>query len=145
MHYNPSSIKLTKEEQTSIGNPNYHDSQVFNEMINKAIKNYLSDENYDPLKVICAIRVRVEELVYNKLSTNEEKKEYVKIHTTIKKLFYAMERGVELSEVLFLLQPLYNDGLHINDNDYTTKNKIQSTCLKLDNNIVKHIVGKLFS
>lgn len=78
-------------------------------------------EEYDPLKVICAIRVKVEELICNNLSGNQGKEQYIRIHTTVKKLNYAVENEVDVHEVYFLLRPLYNDGLHMDDNDFAAK------------------------
>lgn len=145
LHFNQSIIHLSAQEKTFIDNPSYHDSSTFYGMINREIGNYLSGkENYDPLKVICAIRIRVEEIIFKRLSKVEDEQEYLKKHTTTKKLEFAVEQGVNVHETLFLLQPLYNDGLHMDENEYMARNKIQSACLKLDNNIIRNIVSKLF-
>ena len=39
-----------------------------------------------------------------------------------------------------MLKPLYNDGLHMSENEYGNSNKVRSACLKLDNYIVKQLV-----
>ena len=44
---------------------------------------------YDPLKVICAIRIKVENILYNQMELQADKDKLIKIHTTIKKLQYA--------------------------------------------------------
>ncbi len=81
--------------------------------------------------------------IYDCLSTDEEKTKYIETHTTIKKLNYAVEQGVNVPEDYFLLQSLYNDALHLNENVNATKNKIQSICLKLDNIVVQGIVKRI--
>lgn len=146
LHYNPMNIQFNTEEKEIVQDSNYQESSLFYNMITNEIQKYLSgEEKYDPLKVICAIRVKVEELVYSQLPGEQEKEQYIKIHTTVKKLNYALEHDIDVDEMFFLLQPLYNDALHMDENDFIAKNKIQSACLKLDNNIVRNIVGKLFS
>jgi len=74
-------------------------------MINKEITSYISGTvKYDPLKVIGAIRVRVEEIVYNQLSGETEKNEFIELHITTKKLHYAIDHGADVDEIFFLLQ-----------------------------------------
>lgn len=140
LHYHPEKLQFNEGEKSLISNESYHDSVLFYEMIHNEVENYLGGKKYDPLKVICAIRVKIEKIVYSFLPTDETRTEYIKTHTTIKKLNYAFEQGVNIPEDFFLLQPLYNDGLHLNNNDNATKNKIQSICLKLDNIVVQGII-----
>ncbi len=145
IHYHPEGFQFSASDKPLINNNDYHDSSLFYEMIHNEIEKFLNGDRYDPLKIICAIRVKIEKLVYDWLSTDEEKTKYIETHTTIKKLNYAVGQGVIVPEDFFLLQPLYNDGLHLNNNDNATKNKILSTCLKLDNIVVQEIVRKIQS
>jgi len=79
------------------------------------------------------------------LSSREEKEEYLNTHNTANKLFFVIEHNVSVQEELFLLQQLYNDGLHMDENAYIARNKIQSACLKLDNKVIQNIVQRLFN
>ncbi|PWW27792.1 hypothetical protein DFO73_107102 [Cytobacillus oceanisediminis] len=143
LHYHPEVFQFSASDKPLINNNDYHDSSIFYQMIHNETEKFLNDESYDPLKIICAIRVKIEKLVYDLLSTDEERTKYIETHKTINKLNYAVGQGVNVPEDYFLLQPLYNDGLHLNNNDNATKNKILSTCLKLDNIVVQGIVRKI--
>jgi len=143
LHYHPENYRFSERERTLINNEKYHESGLFYEVIHIEIEKFLNDNRYDPLKIICAIRVKLEKIIYGWLSTDEEKRKYIETHTTLKKLNYAVKQGVTVPEDFFLLQPLYNDALHLNENANSTKNKIQSICLKLDNIVVQRIVGKI--
>jgi len=143
LHYHPESYQFAEEEKTLINKEKYHESALFYGMIQDEIISFLNGDKYDPLKIICAIRVKIEKLVYDWLSTDEEKTKYVETNTTVRKLNYAVKRGVNVPVDFFLLQPLYNDGLHMNENVNSTKNKIQSICLKLDNIVVQGIVKRI--
>lgn len=143
LHYHPEKSQFNENEKSLISNENYHDSLLFYEMIHNEVEKYLNGEKYDPIKIICAVRVKIEKIVYTFLPNDDAKTEYIGIHTTIKKLNYAFEQNVYIPEDFFLLQPLYNDGLHINNNNNATKNKIQSICLKLDNIVVQRIIRNI--
>lgn len=143
LHFHPEIFQFAEEDKPLIKNNDYHDSGHFYEMIHNEIEKFLNGDSYDPLKIICAIRVKIEKIVYERLSTDEDKKKYIETHTTIRKLNYAIEHGVRIPEDFFLLQPLYNDALHLNNNINATKNKLQSICLKLDNIVVQKIVERI--
>lgn len=143
LHYHPEKLQFDENEKSLISNEQYHDSVLFYEMIHNEIQKYLRGEKYDPLKIICAIRVKIEKIVYTFLPSTGIKAEFIGTHSTIKKLNYAVDQGVYVPEDFFLLQPLYNDGLHVNNNEIATKNKIQSICLKLDNSVVQRIVRNI--
>ncbi|MEH6947580.1 hypothetical protein V7068_11025 [Bacillus sp. JJ634] len=143
LHFHPGGFQFADGDKPLINDSNYHDSSLFYEMIHYEIDTFLNDQKYDPLKIICAIRVKIEKIVYNWLETEEQKAEFIGLHSTIRKLNYAVEQDVEVPEDFFLLQPLYNDALHLTENANATKNKIQSVCLKLDNAVVKRIVGNI--
>ncbi|EJV56510.1 hypothetical protein [Bacillus cereus] len=143
LHYHPESFQFSEEEKSLISNKDYHDSTLFYEMIHNEIEKFLNDKKYDPLKIICAIRVKIEKIIFDKLTTDEQKTKFTELHATIKKLNYAVEQGINVPEDFFLLQPLYNDALHLNENANATKNKIQSICLKLDNIVVQEIIRRI--
>ncbi|MEH7504059.1 hypothetical protein V7152_18925 [Neobacillus drentensis] len=143
LHFHPDSFQFAEGDKPLINNSDYHDSALFYEMIHNEIDKFLKNKKYDPLKVICAIRVKIEKIVFDWLETPEQRTEFIELHATIRKLNYAVEQGVKVPEDFFLLQPLYNDALHLTVNDNATKNKIQSICLKLDNMVVQGIVGRI--
>lgn len=144
LHFHPEVFHLDESNKQVITNEYCYNSKLFYTEINKEVNEFLNGNSYNPLKIVCAIRVKIEKIVYNWLSNDEDKRQYINTHTTIKKLNYAIEKRIDVPENFFLLQPLYNDALHLNENDYATKNKIQSICLKLDNIVIQKIVEEIF-
>jgi len=106
-------------------------------------ENYLSDNMYNPIMVIAGIRIRIEELVYQQLSPTDQLS-FIQQHKVINKLQFAEECGAEIPELYFLLQPLYNDGLHLGGNDNDVIRKIKSCYLKTNNLHIKRMIQMLF-
>lgn len=124
--------------------PPINNLEVRQELYNEINNKYLKDNIYDPIMVIAGIRIKIEELVYQKLDF-PYKEEFIKKHKVINKLNYAEENGVEVPELYYLLQPLYNDGLHLKGNDSDIQNKMKSCYLKTDNLHIKRMVKLLFN
>lgn len=107
---------------------------------------YLADLDYNALAVILALRIKVEELTLN-LIDEDKKDAYFDQHGSNKKLQYAEESGCDLPEVFYLLQPLYNDPIHLSDNAKDlkmNKNKIESAYLKVATVTVNKMISELF-
>jgi energy-coupling factor transporter ATP-binding protein EcfA2 len=145
IHFYNKVISLTDEEQGVIGNKKYFNTIEFKTMVIGEIDKYLKNKRYDPIKVICAVRIKVEEIAYNMLSENSDKCEFLSTHTTSKKLDFVENRVGCVDEKLYLLAPLYNDALHMDLKDNNRNlSKIKSVCLKLDNLVVKKILSEIF-
>ena len=108
----------------------------------EVIDKYLSGLPYNPILVLVGIRIKVEEIVYNQLPENK-KKEFIEIHKTNSKLNFASQY-TDVSEVFYILQPVYNDSLHLND-DQGDDAKIKSCSLKLYNIPIKNIIKIIFN
>ena len=104
---------------------------------------YLTEINYDPVMVIAGLRIKIEEIVFKKISP-EDQEEYINAHKLINKLNFAVEKGIDVPELFFLLQPLYNDGLHLGGNDEAVCNKIKSIYLKTYNLHIRRMIQKVF-
>lgn len=104
---------------------------------------YLSDVSYNPVMVIAGLRIRIEEILYRKLAV-EDQEAYIAQHKVINKINFAIEKDVEVPELYFLLQPLYNDGLHLRGNDDAVRGKIKSSYLKTNNLHIKRMIKMLF-
>lgn len=143
LHYNPENINISDEirkicgatfPSTTFGFKNF----AYKEVIDK----YLSGLPYNPILVLVGIRIKVEEIVYNQLPENK-KKEFIEIHKTNSKLNLASQY-TDVSEVFYILQPVYNDSLHLND-DQGDDAKIKSCSLKLYNIPIKNIIKIIFN
>jgi hypothetical protein len=67
---------------------------------------------YDPFAVCCFVRVSIERRIYEQIDDSAMAATFVSTNGTSKKLQYALEIGIEVSEVCFLLGVVYNDNLH---------------------------------
>lgn len=112
-------------------------------LYNEITSQYLAEHTYSPIMVIAGLRIRIEELVYQQLGANDRNK-FIDQHKVINKLTFAEHKGVDLPELFYLLQPLYNDGLHLGGNDNDVLRKIKSCYLKTDNLHIRRMIGMLF-
>lgn len=112
-------------------------------MYNEIKEEYLLDHEYNPIMVVVGIRIRIEELVYQKLCC-EDKAEFIQQHKVINKLQFAEEQGVNVPELYFLLQPMYNDSLHLGGDDNAVTRKMKSCYLKTNNLHIRRMVQMLF-
>ena len=67
---------------------------------------------YDPFAVCCHVRVLIERRIYEQIVDPVMAAIFVDTNGTTKKLQYASEIGIEVSEVCFLLGVVYNESLH---------------------------------
>ncbi len=100
------------------------------------LKKYLKSEIYDSIGVLLSLRIKIEQLAYEKLST-AQKVQFLETHKTRTKLEYCdYECNLEIPETHYLLGIIYNDDLHWRDGrDYETP--LQS---KLSNPTIKRMI-----
>lgn len=125
---------------------NFSDDNIsFREKLYTEIEEkYLLEREYDPITVIAGLRIKIEEIIYHKLD-QENKEPYINKHTVINKLDYALAKGIDVPELFFLLQPLYNDGLHLRGDDAAVRSKIRSSYLKTNNLHIKKMIKEVFN
>lgn len=123
----------------------FHESNIdFRQRIYNEIKNeYLLEHLYNPIMVVTGIRIRIEELIYQKLGCVNQA-EFIQQHKVINKLQFAEEHGIDVPELYYLLQPMYNDSLHLGGDDNTVTRKMKSCYLKTNNLHVRRMVQMLF-
>ena len=112
-------------------------------MYNEIKNEYLLEHLYNPIMVVAGIRIRIEELVYEKLAGTDQA-EFIQQHKVINKLHFAEEHGVNVPELYYLLQPMYNDSLHLGGDNNTVARKMKSCYLKTNNLHVRRMVQMLF-
>lgn len=108
---------------------------------NEITENYLKDSLYNPLKVILGLRLKIEEIVFSKID-QEQKDKFFNIHKTINKM--NLDKSKSIPELFYLLQPLYNDSLHLSDDKNKNILKIKGLKLKLENMHIKMMINKVF-
>lgn len=113
-------------------------SSLFAEHCEKHLKQYLEGKNYDPLAVCCAVRRRIEERTYDALTPTDQV-EFLSTHKTTAKLELAQSKGATVPEVYFLLGVIYNDALHLREN----QDNFSALGSKLGNLTIKHMINGL--
>lgn len=119
-------------------------SDSFRGLLYDEVKNkYLKNLQYNPIMVALGIRIRIEEIACSNLS-EENISQFLEVHTTTKKLNFVEELGYQIPELYYLLQPLYNDGVHLYGSDENVINKIKASYLKTNNKVIQNLVSKIF-
>ena len=112
LHYHTEKINK-RDDFRSLGlKETWGEGNNFKNYINEEVEKYLKDEDYDPFAVCCAVRVKIEENVYNRLNKEEDKVLFLGTHETRKKLNFAESKGVPSPEIYYLLGIIYNKGMH---------------------------------
>ncbi len=102
------------------------------------LERYIQGKNFDPLAVCSAVRRRVEALGYE-LIDPEFREEFLLTHKTVAKLEFVQSKGVAIPEIYFLLAVIYNDAMHLRDN----QDNFSALGSKLGNLTIKHMIATL--
>ena len=112
---------------------------AFNNKIYKELRTYLyKDLFYDPVAVCLAVRLRIEELLYNRIKEDKRDK-LLEIHGTTEKLHFALKNGVCFPDTYFLLGIVYNHPLH-----EIKENMDKPLGMKLENSTIKNMIKQLW-
>lgn len=111
----------------------------FRKYIEEEKDKYLEDGDYDPFAVCCAVRVKIEEIIYNKMDDND-KEEFLNTHKTREKLDFAQSKGVEVPDVFYLLGVIYNEAMHWKD----SQDNITPVVTKLRNLTIKNMIQQVY-
>ncbi len=141
LHYNPNRISK-RAEFRALGIPElWGENDNFIQHIYTEIDNYLHNRDYDPFAVCGAVRIKIEEIAFNKLNSPEAEISFLETHTTRKKLDKAESMGVLSPETHYLLGIIYNEGMHWKEN----KDNISPIASKLENLTIKKIIEEVFT
>ena len=140
LHYHTEKINK-KDDFRSLGlKETWGEENNFKDYINEEAQKYLQgNKSYDPFAVCCAVRVKIEENLYNKLK-EEDKEQFLKTHETRKKIDFAESKGVSSPEIYYLLGIIYNDGMHWKNN----YDNVTPIVTKLTNLTIKQMIKEVF-
>lgn len=140
LHYYPYDfdIKEQLKPYTDIRN-SWGKKGVFIDFLKAEYEKYVNCDCYDPLAVCLYTRIKIEENTYNALKANKDL--FLNKHKTWKKLYIALETGIELPESYFLLRIIYDEGAHSS----TSKNNTSAIEAKLENQIIKEMIVETVS
>ena len=108
-------------------------------LINEMNKYLRKDADYDPYSVCIALRIKIEKIVYEKLPTEDQKKEFIQTHKTKAKLEFAENILGELPDIYFILGVIYNDAGHLKD-----ENSEKPVVYRLNNLIIQNMISEIF-
>mgnify|MGYP000978468937 CR=1 FL=1 len=140
LHYHTEGINK-RDDFKSLGlKETWGEENNFKDYINEEVRKYLDNEDYDPFAVCCAVRVKIEENVYNWLNKEEDKVLFLDTHKTREKLDFAESKGVSSPEIYYLLGIIYNDGMHWKNN----YDNVTPIVTKLTNLTIKQMINEVF-
>ncbi len=140
LHYNPAHINKRNEFRALGIKELWGESDNFYQFLFQESDNYLNDRSFCPLAVCGAVRVKIEEIAYNKLTSEEAKMTFIQTYKTRDKLEKAEELGFDSPESHYLLGIIYNEGMHWKNN----VDIISPIAAKLENNTIKKLIRDIF-
>lgn len=142
-HYNPNSKDLTSQIHSSIPHlqKNWFKADNLKRYILGELNKYLSSTtDYDPYSVCLAIRIRVEKLAYEKLTSQNTRDEFLNTNKTKDKLLFVENQGIIIPDSFYVMGSIYNDAEHLND-----PNKDKNCIYKLYHKVIKKLVQNFFA
>jgi len=145
LHFNPNSIDFSSEIKTELlnqklnnTNSNIFISSNFIQSIFLSLDSYIKGKkSYDPISVCIATRIKIEQIVYNKLLTSDLKNQFIQTKMTVNKLDFAKEfAGIKIPEIFYLLGTVYNEIIHVKKNIDNSS----PIYLKLDNLTIQKMI-----
>ena len=140
LHYHTEEINKRDDFRNLGLKETWGEGNNFKNYINEEVQKYLKDEDYDPFAVCCAVRVNIEENVYNWLNKEEDKVLFLGTHKTREKLDFAESKGVSSPEIYYLLGIIYNEGMHWKNN----YDNVTPIVTKLTNLTIKQMINEVF-
>lgn len=140
LHYDPGVINKRAEFKALTLPETWGEANNFILHLNNEVTNYLANQPYDPFAVCGALRVKIEEIAYNKLQSAEARTTFLTTHKTRSKLEKVEEMGVISPESHYLLGIIYNEGMHWKDN----QDNVSPIASKLENLTIKKLIRDVF-
>lgn len=141
LHFHTDEINKRAEFKSLGLKETWGERNNFQLFLESEVNNFKLDQNYDPFAVCAALRVRIEKNVYNMLVDNGQKQIFLDTHSTVEKLDKAVEFGVNISEVYYLLKVVYNEALHWKEN----VDNVSPVASKLENLVLKGLIKDIFA
>jgi ABC-type cobalamin/Fe3+-siderophores transport system ATPase subunit len=140
LHFAPTFINKRVEFRALGLRELWGESDTFYQFINSEVDNYLNGRAFCPFAVCGAVRVKIEEIAYNKILNPVNKTEFLTTWKTRDKLEKAEGLGVISPESHFLLGIIYNEGMHWREN----QDNISPIASKLENLTIKKLIKDIF-
>lgn len=148
-HYNP----IVKDYSTDIAifktdhnlDESWGKTVVLHQILIDEVNKYLSDADlYDPYAVAMALRLRVEKLMYDRLSNQVQKTQFIEQKMTKNKFAYCEENGIDVPDVYNIVSAIHNEADHVKIDHLTSVYMEKPMVYKLQHVAIKSILKKLF-
>lgn len=140
LHFEPTHINK-RAEFVALGLRDlWGESDNFYQFLNSQVNNYLTGQAFCPFAVCGGVRVRIEEIAYNKLQNPAAQTEFLTTKKTRPKLEKAEEMGIVSPESHYLLGIIYNEGMHWKDGF----DNVSPIASKLENLTIKKLIRDVF-
>lgn len=136
LHYDPGTINKRAEFRALGIRELWGEALNFNQYLKLEAQNYLNNQPYDPFAVCGAVRVKIEEIAYNKLQSQQARDAFLAVHKTRSKLEKAEEMGIVSPESHYLLGVIYNEGMHWKEH----QDNVSPIAAKLENLVIKKLI-----
>jgi ABC-type cobalamin/Fe3+-siderophores transport system ATPase subunit len=140
VHYEPTHINRRADFRGLTIPELWGESDNFYQFLYGEVDNYLNGHAFCPFAVCGSVRVKIEEIAYNKLQSPEARAAFLGSHTTRKKLEKAEGLGLVSPESYYLLGIIYNEGMHWKDN----QDNVSPIASKLENLTIKKLIRDVF-
>ena len=144
LHYHIDQIDRREDFKNNDLKETWGKKDDFYKFLNEEKEKYINNLTYCPFAVCIALRVHIEKKVYENISDDNYKVEFLNVDKGTKaKLNKAAELGCRIPEVYYLLGVLYNDFAHLKDK--SNKDFITPIVNILNNKTIRKLVEDVFN
>lgn len=140
LHFEPTHINKGAEFTDLRLRRIWGEADNFYQFIFSEVDSYLNGQAFCPFSVCGGVRVKIEQIAYNKLHTPEAKTAFLTTKKTRLKLVKAEEMGIVSPESHYLLGIIYNEGMHWRDGT----DNVSPIASKLENLVIKNLIRDVF-
>lgn len=140
VHFHPNHISR-RADFRSLSIPElWGESDNFYKYLFTEVDNYLNGRLFCPFSVCGGVRVKIEEIAYEKLREQNNRDVFLSTNKTRSKLEEADRMGVVSPESHYLLGIIYNEGMHWKNN----QDIVSPIASKLENLTIKKLINDIF-
>jgi hypothetical protein len=140
VHFEPTQINRRADFRNLAIPELWGESDNFYQFLFSEVANYLNGLQFCPFAVCGGVRVKIEEIAYNRLHNPVNQTTFLKTKKTRPKLEKAEEMGVISPESHYLLGIIYNEGMHWKDG----LDNVSPIASKLENLTIKKLIRDVF-
>jgi len=141
VHFEPTHINRRADFRNLTIPELWGESDNFYQFLFSEVDNYLNGLQFCPFAVCGGVRVKIEEIAYNRLQNPANQTTFLTTKKTRPKLEKAEEMGVISPESHYLLGIIYNEGMHWKDG----LDNVSPIASKLENLTIKKLIRDVFT